>query len=134
MRNHVQGVALLGLLVATLWGLTKIAGPALGDAFGEEGALQAESGDVVDLVVDAETVEAPLDDEERARLQFHLVLGGYLDDISQVDGIIGPGTRAAMAAAAADWGLDDPTDRAFLTYADEQSDGEPLFGAEADAP
>ena len=119
MRTHLQGIALLGLLVLALWGLTRLAAPALSEAFGEDGAVQADSGDVVDLVVGGETLDAPLDDEERARLQFHLVVWGYLGDISAVDGIIGPGTRAAMADAASDWGLDEPTDREFLVYADE---------------
>jgi hypothetical protein len=108
--------------------MTRLASPALSEAFGEDGALQAESRDVVDLVVGGETLDAPLDDEERARLQFHLVVGGFLDDPSQVDGIIGAQTRAAMAEAAAVWGLEDPTDRAFLTFADEQSAGVSLFG------
>jgi hypothetical protein len=128
MRTHLQGIALLGLLVAALWGMTRLASPALSEAFGEDGALQAESRDVVDLVVGGETLDAPLDDEERARLQFHLVVGGFLDDPSQVDGIIGAQTRAAMAEAAAEWGLEDPTDRAFLIFADEQSAGVSLFG------
>lgn len=128
MRTHLQGIALLGLLLAVLWGMTRLASPALGEAFGEDGALQAESRDVVDLVVGGETLESPLDDEERARLQFHLVVGGFLDDPSQVDGIIGGQTRAALAAAAAAWGLDDPTDREFLTFADEQSADASLFG------
>ena len=127
MRTHLQGIVLLGLLFLSLWGLTRLASPALGEAFGEDGALQADSGDVVDLVVGGETLDAPLDDDERARLQFHLVVWGYLDDISDVDGIIGSGTRAAMAEAAADWGLDDPSDREFLIYADEHPIDTPLF-------
>ena len=127
MRTHLQGIALLGLLVAALWGMTRLAGPALGDALGEDGALQADSGDVVDLVVGSENLDAPLEGPERERLQFHLVLWGYLDDVSAVDGIIGPGTRAAMAEAATDWGLDEPTDREFLVYADEHPIDTPLF-------
>lgn len=121
MRTHLQGIALLGLLVAALWGMTRLASPALSEAFGDDGALQADSGDVVDLVVESETLDAPLNDEERARLQFHLLVGGFLNDISEVDGIIGTQTREAMAAAAQEWGLEDPTDREFLIYADEQS-------------
>ena len=128
MRTHLQGFALLALLVAALWGVTRLASPALSQAFGDDGAVVADSGDVVDLVVGAETLDRPLDDDERARLQFHLVLEGYLDDVAQVDGIIGARTRAAMAEAATDWGLDEPTDREFLTFADERSDGKPLFG------
>ncbi|MEZ5247266.1 MAG: hypothetical protein R2707_19425 [Acidimicrobiales bacterium] len=127
MRTHLQGIALLGLLVAALWGMTRLASPTLSRAFGDDGAVLADGGDVVDLVVD-DVPELPLDDEERARLQFHLVLEGFLDDVSQVDGIIGDRTRAAIAEAAAAWGLDDPTDREFLTFADERSDGTPLFG------
>ncbi len=129
MRTHLQGIALLGLLVAALWGMTKLASPALGDAFGEDGALQAESGDVVDLVVGSETLDAPLEFEEAKRLQFHLLVGGFLDDISQVDGAIGPQTRAAMAEAADEWELDNPSDRELLVFADEQDAEAPLFGA-----
>jgi len=128
MRTHLQGIALLALLVAALWGMTKLASPALGDAFGEDGALQADSGDVVDLVVGSETLDANLNFEERSRLQFHLVVAGYLEDTSQVDGAIGPTTRAAIAAAAEDWDLDNPTDRDFLTFADARSVDTPLFG------
>ena len=127
MRTHLQGIALLVLLVAALWGMTRLASPALDQAFTDDGSAVTDSGDVVDLVVDA-TLDTPLDDEERARLQFHLVLGGFLDDVSQVDGIIGNGTRAAIAEAAAAWGLDDPSDREFLTFADARSDDASLFG------
>jgi hypothetical protein len=127
MRTHLQGIALLSLLVVALWGMTKLASPALNDAFGEDGALHAESADVVDLVVGSETLDASLDDDERARLQFHLVVDGFLADPSQVDGIIGANTRAAIAAAADAWGLDDPTDREFLTFADQRSADTPLF-------
>ena len=129
MRTHLQGFALLGLLVAALWGMTRLASPALGDAFGDDGAVQSESGDVVDLVVGSETLDAELTDDEEKRLQFHLFVGGFLTDISEVDGIIGSGTRAAIAAAAEEWGLDDPSLREFLTYADEQSADKPLLTA-----
>jgi len=127
MRNHLQGIALLVLLVAALWGMTRLASPALDQAFTDDGSAVTESGDVVDLVVD-ETLDTPLDDEERARLQFHLVLEGFLDDVSQVDGIIGNRTRVAIAEAAAAWGLDEPSDREFLTFADARSDDTSLFG------
>ena len=127
MRTHLQGIALLGLLVLALLGPDPAwPPPTLSEAFGDDGAVQADSGDVVDLVVGGATLDAPLDDDERARLQFHLVIWGYLDDIADVDGIIGPGTRAAMAEAASDWGLDEPTDREFLIHADEHPIDTPL--------
>ena len=122
MRNHVQGFLLLCLLAVGLWGMTLIASNTITNPFASEGG----DDEVVELVVD-ETPEEPLDDEERVRLQFHLLIGGSLDAGLQVDGIIGPGTRAAMEAAAADWGLDDPSDRELLEYADENSSDEPLF-------
>jgi hypothetical protein len=128
MRTHLQGIALLVLLTAALWGMTRLASPALSQAFSDDGTMVVDAGDVVDLVVGEETLDAPLDDEERARLQFHLVLEGFLDDVSQVDGIIGGRTRAAIADAAEAWGLDAPSDREFLTFADARSDGTPLFG------
>ena len=128
MRTHLQGIALLGLLASALWGMTRLAPPALSQAFSDDGAAVEDSGDVVDLVVDDEALNAPLDDDERARLQFHLVLEGFLDDVSQVDGIIGNRTRVAIAEAAAAWGLDEPSDREFLTFADARSDDTSLFG------
>lgn len=127
MRTHIQGIALLGLLVAALWGMTRLASPALSEAFGDDGAVVADSGDVVDLVVGSETLDAALNEEERARLQFHLLVGGFFDDVSQVDGIIGDGTRAKMAEASIRWGLNEPTDREFLIHADELAADKPLF-------
>ncbi len=120
MRTHIQGFALLGLLLVALWGMTKLAAPTLSEAFGENGAVVAESAeDHVELTIDAETVEAELTDEELVRLQFQLALAGFLDVTTDVDGTWGPVTRGAIADAAEQWGLDDPTDREILDYTDE---------------
>jgi hypothetical protein len=120
MRTHIQGFALLGLLLAALWGMTRLAAPTLSEAFGENGAVVAESAeDHVELTIETETVDPELTDEELTRLQFQLALAGFLDVNTDVDGLWGAVTRGAIADAAAEWGLDDPTDREILDYTDQ---------------
>jgi len=120
MRTHLQGFALLGLLLAALWGVTKLAAPTLSEAFGENGAVVAESGeDRIELTIDSETLDADLTDDEVKRLQFQLLLAGFLNETSDVDGVNGPNTARAIAQAAAEWDLEDPSDREVLVYADE---------------
>jgi hypothetical protein len=124
MRTHLQGITLLALLLAAVWGAVQLASPALSSALGEDGAVVAESSDDrIDLTADSEP-EAPLTDPEKLRLQFNLLRGGFFEDINAVDGYIGPGTRKAMAEAAQAWGLDAPSDRELfdhteLLYADQ---------------
>ena len=120
MRTHIQGIALLAFLLAAIWGAVHLASPALSEALGEDGALQADSGDedTVDLTVDDGPPEEPLTNEELTRLQFNLFRAGFFDDISAVDGIWGPNTREKMADAAQAWGLDEPSDREIYDHAE----------------
>jgi hypothetical protein len=131
MRNHFQGIFLLGLLLAALWGMTRLASPTLSDAFGEDGAVMADSGDedTIELTVEAETVDAELNTEELTRLQFELLLSGFLAEQSDIDGTMGSQTRAAIEAAAEKWGLTNPTDREVLLHGDELYEDNPFFAA-----
>lgn len=118
MRTHIQGFALLALLIAAIWGAARLASPALSEAFGEDGALQAESReDTVDLTTDA-VPDAPLSFEEVTRLQFNLLRAGFFEDLSAVDGYLGVNTRAKMGEAALAWGLGDPSDRELYEHAE----------------
>jgi hypothetical protein len=120
MRTHFQGIAILGLLLVSLWGATKLASPALSEAFGEDGAVSAESlEDTVNLVVNRTTLDAELNKEELERLQFQLLRAGFLNSIADVDGYHGDNTAAAVQAAATEWGVLEPTDRRILEHANE---------------
>jgi peptidoglycan hydrolase-like protein with peptidoglycan-binding domain len=118
MRSHIQGLfVLLGVAIATLV-LARIAAPVLGDAFGEDGAIVAESSDaddVVDLASLESDVAIPLTGEEVARLQGSLVDLGF--DPGPVDGILGNGTRSAIDEAILQYQLDaGASDRDVLDY------------------
>ena len=96
MRFHIQGLfVLLGVGIALLV-MARIAAPVLDDAFGEDGAIVAESSadDGADLAAE-EAIVVPLDGEEVALLQANLTDLGF--DPGPVDGILGNGTRSATA-------------------------------------
>lgn len=118
MRLHIQGIfVLLGVGIAVLV-LARIAAPVLSDAFGEDGAIVAESSDVDDVVdlaaLDTEIV-VPLTGDEVAALQGGLVDLGF--DPGPIDGILGNGTRTAIDAAIAEYQLDAASsDRDVLEY------------------
>lgn len=118
MRSHIQGLfVLLGVGIAVLV-LARIAAPVLSDAFGDEGAIVAESADVDDVVnlaaADAE-LEVALTGDEIAQLQADLTNLGF--DPGPIDGILGNGTRAAIDAAIAEYQLDTAaSDRDVLDY------------------
>lgn len=118
MRSHIQGIfVLLGVGIAVLV-LARIAAPVLSDAFGEDGAIVAESADVDD-VVDLAALETDLDvalsGDEVAQLQGSLVDLGF--DPGPVDGILGNGTRAAIDDAIAEYQLEaTASDRDVLEY------------------
>lgn len=118
MRLHIQGLfVLLGVGIA-LMVMARIAAPVLDDAFGEDGAIVAESSDVED-VVDLAAAEAdldpPLTGDEVARLQADLIELGF--DPGPVDGILGGGTRAAIDDAILQYQLDTAaSDRDVLEY------------------
>ena len=118
MRFHIQGLfVLLGVGIALLV-MARIAAPVLDDAFGEDGAIVAESSDAEDLVdlAAAETeVDLPLTGDEVAVLQADLTQLGF--EPGPIDGILGTGTRAAISAAILQYQLDTAaTDRDVLEY------------------
>lgn len=118
MRSHIQGLfVLLGVGIALLV-MARIAAPVLDDAFGDEGAIVAESGDaedVVDLAVADAEIDLALTGDEVARLQADLTELGF--DPGPVDGILGSGTRGAIDAAISQYQLDTTaSDRDVLEY------------------
>ena len=116
MKSHIQGLfILLGVAIALL-ALANIAAPVLGDAFGEDGAIVAESAvdDGADPTVEA-AIEVPLDGEEVALLQANLTDLGF--DPGPVDGILGNGTRSAINEAIVEYQLEiTASDRKVLEY------------------
>ena len=116
MKSHIQGLfILLGVAIALL-ALANIAAPVLGDAFGEDGAIVAESAadDGADPTVEA-AIEVPLDGEEVALLQANLTDLGF--DPGPVDGILGNGTRSAINEAIVEYQLEiSASDRKVLEY------------------
>jgi len=117
MRTHIQGVALLLILAVALWGAVTLAGPALGDAFGDDGAVVAESAeDVVDLATGETDVEPelPLTPEDIFTIQWQLALEGFLDLEEDLDSLMGPTTRAAMTEAKLAYGLAQASDRQLM--------------------
>lgn len=121
MRNHIQGAVLLVLLAAALWGTTRLAGPILGDAFGDDGAVQAQSAeDRVELSsVADDRFDEPLTSEEVFTIQWQLGLEGFLDVETDLDGLMGPTTRRAMQDAKVAYGMTQASDRALLEHLDE---------------
>jgi len=115
MKSHIQGLfILLGVAIALL-ALANIAAPVLGDAFGEDGAIVAESGAEDADPAAEEAIVAPLDGEEVALLQANLADLGF--DPGPVDGILGNGTRSAINDAIVGYRLDIGTsDREVLEY------------------
>ncbi len=116
MKSHIQGLfILLGVAIALL-ALANIAAPVLGDAFGEDGAIVAESAadDGADLAAE-EAIVGPLDGEEVALLQANLTDLGF--GPGPVDGILGNGTRSAVSEAIVEYQLDvSASDREVLEY------------------
>lgn len=118
MRFHIQGLfVLLGVGIALLV-MARIAAPVLDDAFGEDGAIVAESSDaedIVDLAATETEVDLPLTGDEVAVLQADLTQLGF--EPGPIDGILGTGTRAAISAAILQYQLDTAaTDRDVLEY------------------
>lgn len=118
MRFHIQGLfVLLGVGIVLLV-MARIAAPVLDDAFGEDGAIVAESSDaedIVDLAAAETEVDLPLTGDEVAVLQADLTQLGF--EPGPIDGILGTGTRAAISAAILQYQLDTAaTDRDVLEY------------------
>ena len=134
MRNHVQGFGLMLVLAVAIWGTARFAAPAVGDAFGQDGAVRAESKDLTDDVVDLSS-DTELTSDELHGLQWYLTIEGY--DTNGIDGVMGSGTRAAIDLAKADYGL--PTSASprdlfeFLTTRQDDSADADTDAADADA-
>jgi hypothetical protein len=131
MRTHLQGFLIIGLVAVALLGLTRLASPALSEAFGDEGAVRAESFDeeLVELTLAGDPIDDELTNEEVTRLQFQLLLAGFLEHESDVDGVLGPTTETAAEQAAEEWALADARLRTVLTHADELYADHPFFDA-----
>ena len=107
MRYHVQGVFILLIVFIAVLFTARVAAPVLSDAFGDEGAIVAESAEVdedADLT-SAETEEdLPLTGEEVGQIQADLTALGF--DPGPVDGIMGGSTQGAIDAAIVQYQLD----------------------------
>ncbi|MCY3850724.1 MAG: hypothetical protein OXF75_07995 [Acidimicrobiaceae bacterium] len=130
MDTHIRGVALLILLVAALWGAVKLAGPVFDEAFGDEGAIIARSpdddSDSLRIGEAPENTEAPLTFDEISTLQWLLGVEGFLDPDSDVDGLLGPITEAAIVRAKATFAIPTASDRILLSLLEGRNTD--LFG------
>ncbi len=118
MDTHIQGAALLILLVAALWGAATLAGPVVEEALGDEGAIIARSPDESDVPgIDElfEDIEEPMTFDEVATLQWLLSVEEFLDADSDVDGLLGPITEAAVTRAKATFAIPTASDRVLLS-------------------
>ena len=112
MRNHVQGVGLLVVLAVAVWGTARLAAPAVGDTFGDDDSTASTTEDIIELSAGAD--ETPMTPEEVFGLQWYLTLEGY--DTRGVDGLMGSGTRSAIAEAKADYELTTISDRELFDF------------------
>lgn len=132
MRNHVQGIGLLLVLAAAIWGTARFAAPAVGDAFGEDGAVRAQSADEFEDVIDLSVADAELTSDEVVALQLYLSFEGY--DTRGIDGLLGDGTRTAIGLAMADYELpSDASNRDLLEFLAGRFEESRDVDAEADA-
>ncbi len=134
MRSHIQGVFILLIVGIALMFTARIAAPVLSEAFGDEGAIVAESGeleDVVDLAVAEIEVDEPLTSDEVFTLQDLLTSLGF--DPGPVDGIMGANTRSAIVAAIEEYNLEaESSDRAVLRFVESLTDA--LTATDTEAP
>lgn len=142
MRAHMQGAIILVALGFVLLALLAISNPILSDAFGENGAIVAESSEETDSSDEGEEIDplaVPLNGEEVAQLQADLAALEF--DPGPVDGILGDGTRGAIDQAIDAYQLDtESTDRQVFQYVSALVDGldaadaaETLGGEDVDA-
>ncbi len=130
MDTHIRGVALLILLVAALWGAAKLAGPVFDEALGDEGAIIArspdEDSDSLRIGEIPENAEVPLTFDELSTLQWLLGVEGFLDPDSDVDGLLGPITEAAITRAKATFAIPTASHRVLLSLLEGRNTD--LFG------
>ena len=118
MRYHIQGVFILLIVFIGVLFTARVAAPVLSDAFGDEGAIVAESAEV-DEAADLTSAEAeedlPLTGEEVGQIQADLTALGF--DPGPVDGIMGSSTQGAIDAAIVQYQLDvAASNRAVYEY------------------
>jgi len=112
MRQHIQGLILLIVMLLVLWVTTNMAGPVMSDAFsGDDPALHAEAAEVVPPG-EEEELAVPLNTDEILELQAALTQLGY--DPGPIDGLMGSSTEAAAAQALIDRDLPATTDNRSL--------------------
>ncbi len=107
MRYHVQGVFILLIVFIAVLFSARIAAPVLSDAFGDEGAIVAESAEVdedADLTPAETEEDLPLTGEEVGQIQADLTALGFAP--GPVDGIMGGATQGAIDAAIVQYQLD----------------------------
>ncbi len=119
MSTHIQGVTILILVVAALWGAMRLVGPAISEALGDEGAIIARSVDENNLVEPDDTTQqdndSPLTTDEISTLQWLLAVEGFLDPETDVDGLLGPKTSEAITNAKATFGIPTANDRVLIS-------------------
>ena len=118
MRYHIQGVFILLIVFIGVLFTARVAAPVLSDAFGDEGAIVAESAEV-DEAADLTSAEAeedlPLTGEEVGQIQADLTALGF--DPGPVDGIMGSSTQGAIDTAIVQYQLDvAASNRAVYEY------------------
>ena len=118
MRYHIQGVFILLIVFIGVLFTARVAAPVLSDAFGDEGAIVAESAEVdedADLTSAEAEEDLPLTGEEVGQIQADLTALGF--DPGPVDGIMGSSTQGAIDAAIVQYQLDvAASNRAVYEY------------------
>ena len=118
MRYHIQGVFILLIVCIGVLFTARVAAPVLSDAFGDEGAIVAESAEVdedADLTSAEAEEDLPLTGEEVGQIQADLTALGF--DPGPVDGIMGSSTQGAIDAAIVQYQLDvAASNRAVYEY------------------
>ncbi len=113
MKVHLQGIALLAAMTLLLLGVARWAAPVLHEALGPEGAIQSTSSPDPPLGSPNAVADLPLTPDEVTNLQTILESINY--DVGDIDGIIGPNTRAEIKQVKIDLKLPAGTsDRKLL--------------------
>ena len=118
MRYHIQGVFILLIAFIGILFTARVAAPVLSDAFGDEGAIVAESAEVdedADLTSAEAEEDLPLTGEEVGQIQADLTALGF--DPGPIDGIMGSSTQGAIDTAIVQYQLDvAASNRAVYDY------------------
>lgn len=119
MGTHIQGVALLIVLLGALWGASRLAAPTISEAISDEGAIIARSPDPTASTTPEDGSLSPSDEplnfDEITNLQWLLGIEGYLSLDTDIDGVYGPITRAAVTQAKEALDIPSASDRVLLS-------------------